>query len=94
MKDLKTTTEPIEVSDDDHLAADLSQLGDASTVQEMHQHGGSRTADDRNVRRSKAVAFLILGLAAIGLGFMTFFLTRKGEVDDFEDQVSSSTRKR
>ena len=43
---------------------------------------------DKDVLRSKTAAFIVLGLAAVGLGFMTFFLTRSGEIDDFESQVS------
>lgn len=46
------------------------------------------TRDDRIVWRSKRAAFLVLALAALGLGAMTFFLTRGEEIGDFEKQVS------
>ena len=45
--------------------------------------------DDKNVLRSKTAAFVVLGLAAVGLGLMIFFLTRGEEISDFEEQVSS-----
>ena len=51
--------------------------------------GKPTTHVDKNVTRSKKAAFFVLGLAAVGLGFMTFFLMRKVEVTNFEDQVSS-----
>ena len=47
------------------------------------------SSGDKNVLRSKTAAFIVLGMAAVGLGFMTFFLTRREEISDFEEQVSS-----
>lgn len=43
---------------------------------------------DKFLLRGKVAAFFILGLAAVGLGAMTFFLTRGEEMDNFENQVS------
>lgn len=74
-------------SKDFDLAEDSSQQGDGSTATAVPPET-PRTSDDRNVLRSKMCAFMILGLAAVGLGFMTFFLTRGDELNDFEDQVS------
>jgi hypothetical protein len=44
---------------------------------------------DKDIRRTKSVAFFVLGLAAVGLAVMTFFLTRSEELNDFESQVCS-----
>ena len=48
--------------------------------------------DDKNVLRSKTAALVVLGMAAVGLGLMIFFLTRGEEISDFEEQVSSNDK--
>lgn len=79
-----------EGDDNDDSVADSAATGEDATK----NNSGSSMKDDKNVMRSKLAAFVILALAAIGLGLMTFFLTRGEELDDFKDQVSPKAKRR
>ena len=86
----------MKVESSHHYAADLvrddSVAGESalSLSDEQNKNSSSSHREDKNVVRSKTAAFVVLGLAAMGLGFMTFFLTRSEEIADFEQQVSWS----
>lgn len=75
------------------LTRDDSVAGESAMSMSDDQNKNNSTTsrrEDKNVLRSKNAAFVILGLAAVGLGFMTFFLTRGEEIADFEEEVSWS----
>ena len=71
--------------------ADMADESVAEThVTEEGQNTRETIHDDKIVLRSKTAAFVVLGMAAMGLGLMIFFLTRGEEIDGFEEQVSSN----
>jgi len=70
--------------EDDDSVADTTNTDERET----RKRSVAPTSEDKNVVRSKFAAFVILALAALGLGTMTFLLTRNEELRDFEDQVS------
>ena len=87
-KDLKEMANGHDGDDDDSVA-ETSNTGEGEKGDNNNSKNHGSVSGDKNVLRSKFAAFVILALAAVGLGLMTFFLTRGEELDDFEGQVSN-----
>jgi hypothetical protein len=79
------TKQPATDADDD-VSSDSHQTNTNDESNKTRK--GRFLALDRGLLSSRVAAFFVLGLAAVGLGAMTFFLTRGQELDEMERQVS------